>query len=78
MPKEGSCRIKLVRPEEFSVDITTASSDLNDEVNWEEKYSKNNNQYYHVLTAEERKAIESEKRRLARYCPDDLPAFGFV
>lgn len=61
------CRVKGVRAGEFSVDITTTSSDLNDEVNWEEKYSKGDNKYYHVLSAEERKSIEMEKRRLARY-----------
>ena len=55
-----------MRPEEFSVDLTTASADLNDDAYWEEKYSKNSNQFYHVLTTEERKAIEAEKRRLAR------------
>lgn len=61
-----SFRIKAVRAEDFCVEITTTSSDLNDEVNWEERYSKDGNPYYHVLTLDERRAIEVEKKRLAR------------
>lgn len=66
LKERSDFRIKAVRPENFSVDITTTSSDLNDEICWEEKYSQNSNRYYHVLTAEERKAIQAEKIRLAR------------
>ena len=55
-----------MRPEDFLVDITTTSTDLNDEAYWEEKYSRGSNPYYHVQTAEERRNIEAEKRRLAR------------
>ena len=50
----------------FSVDISTTSTDLNDEAHWEQKYSQGSNRFYHVLSAEERRAIDAEKRRLAR------------
>jgi len=57
-------RIKMIRADEFCVDLTTTSSDLNDEEHWEKEYSKKSNQYYHVQTQDERKKIEAEKRKL--------------
>lgn len=60
------CRIKQVKPEEFSVELTTTSAHLNDDVRWEELYSQNGNMFYHVLSHEERRNIEAEKRRRAR------------
>lgn len=58
--------MKAVRAADFLVELTTTSTDLNDEAYWEEKYSKGDNKYYHVLSVEERRVIEAEKRRLAR------------
>lgn len=55
-----------MRAADFLVELTTTSTDLNDEAYWEEKYSKGDNKYYHVLSVEERRVIEAEKRRLAR------------
>ena len=55
-----------MKAEEFSVDLTTTSTDLNDDVNWEEQYSKAGNPFYHVQSNEERRAIEVQKRRQAR------------
>lgn len=56
----------MVKPEEFRVELTTSSADLNDDARWEEKYCQAGNFYFHVLTMEERRAIEAEKRRQAR------------
>ena len=57
-----------MRPEDFVVDVTTASTDLNDDRFWEEKYT-GGDRYYHVLTHEERRASEAEKKRQARCQP---------
>lgn len=62
----GLLRIKTIKPEEFCVEVTTASTDLNDDLRWEEKYCRDRNSYFHVLTPEERRASEAEKRRQAR------------
>jgi hypothetical protein len=61
------CRIKVIRAEEFSVDLTTTSGDLNDEERWETEYSRDGNKFYHVLTQDERREIEAVKRRAARF-----------
>lgn len=49
------------------MDLTTTSSDLNDEERWETEYSMDGNKFYHVLTQDERREIEAAKRRAARF-----------
>ena len=65
-----------MRPEDFVVDVTTASTDLNDDRFWEERYTSGD-KYYHVLTYEERRASEAEKKRQARWGPSCWASLQF-
>lgn len=57
------------------MELTTASTDLNDDARWEEKYSKEDNPFYHSLSQEERRSMETEKRRQARCAPPPLQSW---
>ena len=46
-------RIKHVDAMDFSLRLTTASADLNDETAWEEEYCARAERHYHMLTEEE-------------------------
>lgn len=49
---------------DFSVRLTTASADLNDETAWEEEYCARAERHYHMLTEEELRAKRLEARAL--------------
>lgn len=59
------CRIKLVEPMDFSIRLTTASADLNDEAAWEEAYCAHAEKHYHMLTDEELRAARLAARAAA-------------
>ena len=53
---------------DFSLRLTTASADLNDETAWEEEYCARVERHYHMLTEEELRARRLEACALTYAC----------